>query len=58
MSLMSGSCAKGFYSNRIQIVANATKLIGLIGYKFWKNSMHILTEFCMQRVEKVWNRFL
>ena len=36
MSLMSGSCAKGFYSNRIWIVANATKLIGWIRYKLWK----------------------
>ena len=33
MSLKSGRCPKGFYSNRIQIVANATRLTGYTLYK-------------------------
>ena len=40
MLLMSGSCAKGFYSNRIQIVAKATKLTGYIRYALRQNSVH------------------
>ena len=53
MSLMSGSCTKGFYSNRIRIVANATKLSSYIRYALRQNSVHFAKKIPKEKIDIV-----